>query len=126
MADSYRRWRLPELWEMVAADDAANAHLHLATLRRQQPAPETHRDRLRVLRDQLTEAWPPEKSEAATAFVDKLNDMIDAMTGTASGAGEVRSNLVHVVNAIEESRSKLATLLAEYGKASAVADPRVG
>ncbi|WP_327005574.1 WXG100 family type VII secretion target [Dactylosporangium sp. NBC_01737] len=126
MAESYRRWRLPELWEMVAADDAEDAHLHLATLRRQQTALETQRDRLRVLRDQLAEAWPPEKSEAATAFADKLNDMIDAMTGTARGAGEVRGSLVHIVNVIQESRSKLASLVAEYGKASELADPRVG
>lgn len=126
MAESYRRWRLPELWEMVAADDAADAHLHLATLRRQQTALEVQRDRLRALRDQLAEAWPPEKSQAAMAFVDKLNDMIDAMSGTARGAGEVCSSLAHIFNVIQESRSKLAPLLVEYGEASKLADSRVG
>lgn len=126
MAESYRRWRLPELWEMVAADDAADAHLHLATLRRQQTALETQRDRLRILRDQLAEAWPPEKSEAATAFVDKLNDMIDAMSGAARGAGEVRVSVTHIVNVTQESRSQLAPLLVEYGEASELADSRVG
>ncbi|MET7426572.1 hypothetical protein [Dactylosporangium sp. NPDC005555] len=125
MTETYHRWRLPQLWEMLAADDAANAHLHLATLRRQQTALETHRDRLRTLRDHLTEAWPPQKSEAATAFVDKLNDMIDAMTGAARGAGEVRTGLAHIVDVIQESRSKMAALVADYEKASEVADPRI-
>jgi hypothetical protein len=126
MAESYRRWRLPELWEMVAADDAADAHLHLATLRRQQTALEAQRDRLRVLRDQLADAWPPEKSEAATAFVDMLNGMIGAMASTAQGAAEVRGSLAHIVDVVQESRSKLAPLVEEYNKASEVADPRVG
>lgn len=126
MAETYKRWRLPQLWEMVAADDAANTHLHLATLRRQQTALETQRDQLRTLRDHLTEGWPPTKSQAATAFADMVNDMIDAMTGAARGAGEVRAALTHIVNVIQESRSTLAALVAEYDKASKTPDPRIG
>ena len=76
MAESYRRWRLPQLWEMVAGDSAEDAHLHLATLRRQQTALETQRDRLRALRDQLAEGWPPGRSEAATVFVQQVNAML--------------------------------------------------
>jgi hypothetical protein len=126
MAESYRRWRLPELWEMVAADDAADAHLHLATLRRQQTALETQRDRLRVLRDQLAEAWPPEKSEAATAFLQQLNDMIDAFTVTARGSAEVRSGLQVIADAISHAREQLAPLVERYTKAQSLPDPRVG
>ncbi|MDG6109757.1 hypothetical protein Daura_09075 [Dactylosporangium aurantiacum] len=126
MAESYRRWRLPELWEMVSADDATDAHLHLATLRRQQTALEAQRDRLRVLRDQLAEAWPPSKSEAATAFVQRLNDMIDAFSATARGAAEVRGGLQLVSDAINDAREQLAPLVARYAKAQAAPDPRVG
>ncbi|MEU0552617.1 hypothetical protein [Dactylosporangium sp. NPDC006015] len=125
MAETYHRWRLPQLWEMVAADNAADAHLHLATLRRQQTALETQRDHLRSLRDHLAASWPPSKSEAATAFIQQLNDMIDAMTLTARGAGEVRAALTHVVAAIGETRAELEPLVARYAKASATADPRV-
>ncbi len=126
MAESYRRWRLPELWEMVAADDAADAHLHLATLRRQQTALETQRDRLRVLRDQLAEAWPPEKSDAAMMFLQRFNDMIDAFTATALGAAEVRRGADLVTDAIGRAREELAPLLERYSKARALPDPRVG
>ncbi|MEV0560041.1 hypothetical protein [Dactylosporangium sp. NPDC050588] len=125
MAETYHRWRLPQLWEMVAADNATDAHLHLATLRRQQTALEAQRDHLRSLRDHLANSWPPSKSEASTAFIDALNDMIDAMTGAARGAGEVRAALAHIVNVIQESRSTLASLVTEYDKVSKVADPRI-
>lgn len=125
MAESYRRWRLPELWEMVAADDAADAHLHLATLRRQQTALEVHRDRLRALRDQLAQGWPPDRSAAAMAFLQRVNDMIDAMTQTALGAAEVRTNVSHIVAAIAELRAGLAPLVAKYNSAASYPDPRV-
>ncbi|MET7426569.1 hypothetical protein [Dactylosporangium sp. NPDC005555] len=125
MAESYGRWRLPQLWEMVAADDAANAHLHLATLRRQQTALETHRDRLRTLRDQLAEAWPPQKSEAATMFLQRLNDMIDALTATARGAADVRVGMEVIADAINGAREQLAPLVERYAKAESVPDPRV-
>ncbi|MEV4511846.1 hypothetical protein AB0K00_23110 [Dactylosporangium sp. NPDC049525] len=126
MAESYRRWRLPELWEMVAADNAADAHLHLATLRRQQTALETQRDRLRVLRDQLAEAWPPDKSDAATMFLQRLNDMIDAFAATARGAAEVRIGVEIVADAIGHAREQLAPLVERYAKAQLAPDPRVG
>jgi hypothetical protein len=126
MAESYQRWRLPQLWEMVAADDAADAHLHLATLRRQQTALETQCDRLRILRDQLAEAWPPEKSEAAAVFLQRLNDMIDACAVTALGAAEVRSGVELVTDAISHAREQLAPLVERYAKAQSALDPRVG
>ncbi|MFF5226882.1 hypothetical protein [Dactylosporangium sp. NPDC000521] len=125
MAESYQRWRLPQLWEMLAADDAEHAHLHLATLRRQQTALETQRDRLRLLRDHLAEGWPPEKSEAATMFLQRLNDMLDALAATARGAADVRVAVALIVNAIEDARHQLAPLVERYAKAEAVVDPRV-
>ncbi|MEV4137114.1 hypothetical protein AB0J72_33700 [Dactylosporangium sp. NPDC049742] len=125
MAESYQRWRLPQLWEMLTADDPEHAHLHLTTLRRQQTALETQRDGLRLLRDHLAEAWPPEKSEAASAFIQRLNDMLDALTATARGAADVRVAVALTVNAIEGARHQLAPLVERYAKAEAVVDPRV-
>jgi hypothetical protein len=126
MTESYRRWRLPQLWEMVAADNVDDAHLHLATLRRQQTVLETQRDRLRVLRDQLAEAWPPEKSEAAKAFLQRINDMIRAMSLTASGAADVRTNLNLIIDSILQARTNLAPLVEEYQRTVKVPDQRVG
>ncbi|WP_344503098.1 hypothetical protein [Dactylosporangium maewongense] len=124
MGETYKRWRLPQLWEMVAADDEADAHVHLATLRRQQTALETQRDRLRILRDQLAEGWPPEKSEAATVFVQRLNDMIRAMSQTAIGAADVRTNLSLIVDAMHEARTQLDSLMQEFQKTASFPDPR--
>jgi hypothetical protein len=125
MTETYRRWRLPQLWEMLAADDAADAHLHLATLRRQQTALETQRDRLRTLRDQLAEAWPPEKSEASTAFIQRVNDMIRAMSETANGAAEVRNRVNLVVEALSQARTELAPLVEQYQRTADLPDHRV-
>ncbi|MFF5226884.1 hypothetical protein [Dactylosporangium sp. NPDC000521] len=126
MVETYKRWRVPQLWEMVAADDEADAHLHLATLRRQQTALETQRDRLRILRDQLAEGWPPEKSEAATTFIQRINNMIEAMSLVASGAAEVRVNLNLIVEAIGKARGELEPLVEEYRLTAKVPDQRIG
>ncbi|MEV0560038.1 hypothetical protein [Dactylosporangium sp. NPDC050588] len=125
MAESYQRWRLPQLWEMLTADDPEHAHLHLATLRRQQTALETQRDRLRLLRDHLAEGWPPERSGAALAFQQRVNDMIEAMTQAAIGAAEVRTNLAHIVAALGDARTDLAPLVAKYESAVPHPDPRI-
>ncbi|GAA3189144.1 hypothetical protein ACFO1B_36590 [Dactylosporangium siamense] len=124
--ESYRRWRLPELWQMLAADNATDAHLHVTTLRRQQTALEAQRDRLRTLRDQLAQAWPPEKSEAATAFIQRINDMIRAMSLTASGAAEVRSRVSLIVEALDQARTELAPLIEQYQRTADLPDQRVG
>ncbi|MEU0552612.1 hypothetical protein [Dactylosporangium sp. NPDC006015] len=126
MGETYKRWRLPQLWEMVAADDGADAHVHLATLRRQQTALETQRDRLRILRDHLAEGWPPEKSEAAMTFIQRVNNMIDAMSLVAGGAAEVRVNLNLIVEAIGKARGELEPLVEEYRLTAKVPDQRIG
>lgn len=125
MAETYRRWRLPELWQMIAADTPANTHLHLTTLRRQQTALETQRDRLRTLRDQLIQAWPPEKSEAASAFIQRINDMIRAMSLTASGAAEVRSRVSLIVEALDWARAELTPLVEQHQRTADLPDKRV-
>lgn len=126
MREDYRRWRLPQLWEMVADESINDASVHLMNLRRQQIALEVQRDRLRLLRDELIVGWPPEKSGAAAVFVQRVDDMIRALDGTARGAGDLRMRVNQVVGIVNEARDEIESLVVQYQNAAKAADLRVG
>ncbi|MEU7875364.1 hypothetical protein [Dactylosporangium sp. NPDC049140] len=75
---------------------------------------EQQRDLLRARRDRLIEGWPPDRSEAAAAFVDKLNGMIDTMTATAAAVNRIGVGVDEAFAAIRDARRQLEPMLAAY------------
>ncbi|WP_433614401.1 hypothetical protein ACQP2P_08345 [Dactylosporangium sp. CA-139114] len=114
MAETYAAYRLPDLWKSVAGEDPDAGFVHVNTLHRLRVALEQQRDNLRVHRDRLIEGWPPQRSEAADAFVGRLNGLIDAMTATANGAGRICVGVDEAFAAIREVRRQLEQMMAEY------------
>ncbi|MEV8512423.1 hypothetical protein [Dactylosporangium sp. NPDC051484] len=114
MAQTYDDYTLAKLWEMVKDEDPETGFTHVNALNRMRAALEQQRDNLRTQRDRLIEGWPPERSEAATAFVGRINDMIDVMTYTAAAAGRICTGVDEVFAAIREARRQLEPLLDEY------------
>ncbi|WP_433217042.1 hypothetical protein ACQP00_08910 [Dactylosporangium sp. CS-047395] len=113
MPESYAAYRLPELWASVAGEDVEAGFVHVNTLNRLRVALEQQRNNLRVHRDRLIEGWPPERSEAAEAFVARINGLIDTMTATASAAGRVCAGADEAFAAIRELRRQLEPLMGE-------------
>jgi hypothetical protein len=77
------------------------------------------------LRDRLAEVWPPERSEAAMAFLQRVNDLVEVMTLTSVGAAKVHDGLRHVVDAIADARAELAPMVVAYENDAPLLDPRV-
>ncbi|MER7005085.1 hypothetical protein ABT297_18830 [Dactylosporangium sp. NPDC000555] len=114
MTQTYDGYTLPKLWEMVKDEDPETGFTHVNALNRMRAALEQQRDNLRAQRDRLTEGWPPDRSEAAMAFVGRINDMIDVMTYTAAAAGRICTGVDEVFAAIREARRQLEPLMDEY------------
>jgi hypothetical protein len=110
----YREWMLPQMWEMVSADAGLTAIRHLGTWEHQTSALDEQRTRLRELRDELAVKWPPERSEAASAFIDRISNMIRAMDSAVSASTTIRNGLMLVVVAIEQARKELHVLRMQY------------
>ncbi|MFG2037068.1 hypothetical protein [Dactylosporangium sp. NPDC048998] len=118
MAQTYNDYTLPKLWEMLEGEDPETGFAHVNTLNRLRTALEQQRDNLRAQRDRLIEGWPPDRSEAATAFVGRINDMIDVMTYTASAAGRICTGVDGVFAAIRDARRQMEPMMADYSKRS--------
>src|SRR5690348_4591636 len=117
---TYEAHRLPQLWTMVEADDGSAAAYHLNTWERQITLLSEQSKRLKDLRADLVERWPPDQSDASFAFVSRVTEMINAMDQTVDDSVRVRTGLKQVADALEGARKQLEPLLAEYhDKASA-------
>jgi hypothetical protein len=67
-------------------------------------------------RDRLAEGWSPDRSEAAAAFISRINEMIDSMTAAAGAAGRISTGVDEAFAAIREARRVMEPMLAAYGK----------
>ena len=63
----------PSMWRMLAPQQTEAHWRHVAGLRKLTELTATHMARLQVYRDNLAEAWPPEKSPAARTFIARLD-----------------------------------------------------
>ncbi|MER7281294.1 hypothetical protein ABT369_43360 [Dactylosporangium sp. NPDC000244] len=118
MAETYRDFNLPDLWNIVRDEDPESGFTHVSTLNRLRTALEQQRDNLRVHRDQLTDGWPPSRSEAAWAFAGRINDMIDVMTQTADAANLMAIGVDEAYAAVREVRRQLESMMAQYSRAT--------
>ncbi|WP_426510862.1 hypothetical protein ACPPVO_09570 [Dactylosporangium sp. McL0621] len=114
MAETYRKYTLPDLWKILKDEDPETGFVHVRTLNRVRTALEQQRDLLRAHRDRLVEGWPPDRSEAGAAFVDKLNGMIDTMTATAAAVSRIGVGVDEAFAAIRDARRQLEPMLAAY------------
>ncbi|WP_432987289.1 hypothetical protein [Dactylosporangium sp. CA-233914] len=116
MSETYAKYRLPDLWKSVAAEDPEAGFAHVNALNRLRVALEQQRDNLRIHRDRLVEGWPPERSEAAATFVDRINGLIDVLTATAGATGRICVGVDEAYSAMREVRRQLESMMAQYSK----------
>ncbi|GIF50222.1 hypothetical protein DFJ67_3026 [Asanoa ferruginea] len=104
----------PSMWRMIAPQ-VTDAHWrHVAGLRKLTELTATHMARLQVYRDHLAEAWPPEKSPAARAFIARLDYLIGHVRATHEVAATNYSALSTATLTLDSARTKVASINAEY------------
>ncbi|GAA3282151.1 hypothetical protein Dvina_09650 [Dactylosporangium vinaceum] len=116
MPETYLSYRLPDLWRSLAAEDPDAGFTHVNTLNRLRAALEQQRDNLRTHRDRLTESWPPDRSEAAAAFVARINGLLDVMTTTAAATSRITTGVDQTYAALRDARRLLESLMTEFHK----------
>ncbi|GAA4931143.1 hypothetical protein [Actinoplanes utahensis] len=73
-----------------------------------------HVRQVKAYRDKLAEAWPPERSRAAAAYVDRLEVLIASLEETQLASSANGRALIGGVDAVDEAKVKLAALEQEY------------
>ncbi|HEV7711227.1 MAG TPA: hypothetical protein VGP16_23770, partial [Asanoa sp.] len=104
----------PSMWRMLAPQETEAHWRHVAGLRKLTELTATHMARLQVYRDHLAEAWPPEKSPAAHAFIARLDYLIGHVRATHEVAATNYSALSTATLTLDSARTKVASINAEY------------
>lgn len=105
---------VPEMWSMLAAHDGTAHKDLLLTWLQSADLLIDHLSRVKRYRDNLAEAWPPDKSQAAARYLDRLDDLITHLTSTYYAAVENHRALGAATSALVGARLKLEHIYREY------------
>ncbi|WP_436526358.1 hypothetical protein [Actinoplanes sp. HUAS TT8] len=101
---------VPEMWSMLAAHDGtAHKNLLLTWLQSAELLID-HLSRVKRYRDNLAEAWPPDKSRAAEKYLDRLDDLITHLSNTYQATVENHRALGAATSALVGARVKLESI----------------
>lgn len=105
----WTRYDVPALTSFLAEDDTVSWHQVTAWQHTYELLSE-QRVRLAAARAELAEAWPPEKSEAASTFLTFVDELTASMNETSEMALTNRTALVGVLSALGEARRTMDEL----------------
>lgn len=110
---------LPAMWNSAQAADTQMAWNQVLAWQQTFELLLHHEGRLKACRDQLTYAWPPERSPAATAFVEYINGLLVAIGRAKEDAVENHRALAGVLTSLSATKSDMAKLKAEWDEQEA-------
>ena len=102
------------MWERIS-DQKTDAHDEVSLgWKRTAELTSTHLSRVRLYRDNLAAAWPPDKSKASAAYVAQLDGLIASLTETQAAASANYTAFSSVATTLSIARSKLEPIYQEY------------
>ena len=102
------------MWQRIS-DQSTDAHDEVSLgWKRTAELTSTHLSRVRLYRDNLATAWPPEKSKASAAYVAQLDGLIASLTETQTAASANYTAFSSVTTTLSIARSKLEPIYQEY------------
>lgn len=110
---------VPAMWNSAQAADTGMAWQQVTAWQRTYELLSHHEDRLRKSRDELTLAWPPGRSPAATVFVEYIDGLLTSIGYAKSEAVENHKALAGVLTSLSATRADIDKLKAEWDKREA-------
>src|SRR5688572_18727404 len=104
------------MWKSAQAADTELAWQQLTAWQRTYELLAYHEDKLRVCRNELTYAWPPERSPAATAFVEYIDGLLISIQRAKYDAAANHGALSGVLSSLSATKADMAKLKAEWDK----------
>jgi hypothetical protein len=106
--------RVDEMWSMIERHDGA-AHQHvIGGWRRSYELVLQHLSDVRRYRDRLASAWPPERSAASAAYLERLDALIASLWDSYQAAVENHRALTGATGALDSARRVMAEINREY------------
>ncbi|WP_412737475.1 hypothetical protein [Krasilnikovia sp. MM14-A1259] len=102
------------MWEAIADQNTEPHYEVVQGWRRTSELTLTHLAAVRTYRDNLAEAWPPERSPASAAYLARLDGLIHDLTETQAAASTNYTTFSTVTLTLNVARTKLEPLYKEY------------
>lgn len=107
--------RVPEMWSMIERHDGAG-HQHLiAAWKRSAELVLQHISGVQRYRESLAAAWPPERSAASAAYMERLDALILSLKDTHEAAVANHRALAGATGALDSARKTMAEIQREHG-----------
>lgn len=117
MSGSYTNWSgltVPQIWAMLAGLDTGPQWTHVDGWQRAAELTGHHLTRMVEVRTRIAAAWPPERNEAARAYLTTLDTMIVSMRATHEAALANYGTIATTTAALDIARLKVKPLYDEY------------
>jgi hypothetical protein len=102
------------MWRMLEPQQTDSHWRHVSGLRRMAELTAAHVGRLKQYRDNLAQAWPPERSKASQAFIARLDYLIEHVGKTHEVAAANYTTVSTATAAMQAARGDVEKLHAEY------------
>ncbi|MEV0902204.1 hypothetical protein [Actinoplanes sp. NPDC049802] len=111
---SWKAMTVDDIWALIKDHDS-NPHREMGDAwDKSAQLLEKHIGQVRSYRDRLAEAWPPEKSKAAYAYLERLEQLLISLEETRLAAKTNWRVLTATIDAVEEAKEKVAGIQKEF------------
>lgn len=125
MAGTYSQYSIPQLWASLQGEDNDGVWRTVNAWQQTAQAVDVHIGVLRQAREELIAAWPPQGSEAATSFVNYIDNLILSMDTTADRAASNYTALSHIVTGVVVAKQEMQPLYEAWKQANPAGDARL-
>jgi hypothetical protein len=107
-------YALPQMWQIVNGQDTDSLWKQATGWKNTTDLTSLHLYNLKEYKDQLVQAWPPERSEASAAYMAELDRLIASVQETHDAASANYDAVVSLALAAGDAKYKLKPLYDEY------------
>ncbi|MBX6356662.1 MAG: hypothetical protein IRZ05_12500, partial [Micromonosporaceae bacterium] len=107
-------YALPQIWQIVNGQDTEALWKQASGWKKTVELTTLHKYNLDQYKEQLAQAWPPGRSEAASAYLAELDKLITSVQETHDAASANYSAVVSIALALSDAKYKLKPLYEEY------------
>jgi hypothetical protein len=107
-------YALPTMWQIVNGQDTDTLWKQATGWKNTADLTSLHLYNLKEYKDQLTQAWPPERSRASAAYLAELDKLITSVRETHDAASANYDAMVSLALAVGDAKYKLKPLYDEY------------
>ncbi|WP_432985812.1 hypothetical protein [Dactylosporangium sp. CA-233914] len=111
---AYLHYTVREIWEMVAHESAASHAEAARAWEAKHSMLRTQIGNLKKLRQDLADAWTPEGSPAAQAFLNQIDQTMSVMTTAQEAASQAKTSYTKVTGALISAQQRIKPLHDAY------------